>query len=92
MAILVTIKGSNFVYFQIFSKISGLLTMNLSSRFSNPNWWLSSTFTEKVLKKADGRALFVEKAYTLSSISEKDYGNKSIEAVVAKMNANIDAI
>ena len=34
--------------------------------------------------------LFVDEAYTLSSTSGKDYGKEAIEAMMAKMNANID--
>ena len=46
--------------------------------------------TKKILKKAEGRVLFVDEAYTLSSTSAKDYGKEAIEAMMAKMNANID--
>ena len=46
--------------------------------------------TEKNVKKAEGRVLFVDEAYTLSSKSGKDYGKETIEAMMAKMNANID--
>ena len=46
--------------------------------------------TEKKLKKAEGWVLFVDEAYTLSSTSAKDYGKEAIEAMMAKMNANID--
>ena len=46
--------------------------------------------TKKRLKKAEGRVLFVDEAYTLSSTSAKDYGKEAIEAMMAKMNANID--
>ena len=45
--------------------------------------------TEKILKKAEGRVLFVDEAYTLSSTIGKDYGKEAIEAMMAKMNANI---
>ena len=45
---------------------------------------------EKILKKAEGRVLFVDDAYTLSSTSGRDYGKEAIEAMMAKMNANID--
>ena len=34
--------------------------------------------------------LFVDEAYTLSSASGKDYGKEAIEAMMGKMNANID--
>ena len=40
--------------------------------------------TEKILKKAEGRVLFVDEAYTLSSTSGKDYGKEAIEAMMAK--------
>ena len=46
--------------------------------------------TEKMLKKAEGRVLIVDEAYTLSSTSGKDYGKEAVEAMMAKMNANID--
>ena len=46
--------------------------------------------TEKILKKAEGRVLFVDEAYTLSSTSGKDYGKEAIEAMMAKTNSNID--
>ena len=46
--------------------------------------------TKKILKKAEGRVLFVDEAYTLSSTSAKDYGKEAIEAMMTKMNANID--
>ena len=46
--------------------------------------------TEKILKQAEGRVLFVDEAYTFPSISGKDYGKEAIEAMMAKMNANID--
>ena len=46
--------------------------------------------TEKIFKKAEGRVLFADEAYTLSSTSGKDYGKEAIEAMMAKMNANID--
>ena len=45
---------------------------------------------EKILKKAEGRVLFVDHAYTLSSTSGRYYGKEAIEAMMAKMNANID--
>ena len=45
--------------------------------------------TEKILKKAEGRVLFADEAYTLST-SGKDYGKEAIEAMMAKINANID--
>ena len=38
MVMLVTLKGSYFLYFQVFSKILGLLTMTLSSRFNDLTW------------------------------------------------------
>ena len=44
---------------------------------------------EKILKKAEGRVLFVDETYALSSTSGKDYGKEAIEAVMTKMNANI---
>ena len=50
----------------------------------------TNTKTKKILKKAEGRVLFVDEAYTLSSTSGKDYGKEAIEAMMAKMNANID--
>ena len=46
--------------------------------------------TEKMLKKAEGQVLIVDEAYTLSSTSGKDYGKEAVEAMMAKMNANID--
>ena len=46
--------------------------------------------TDKILKKAEERVLFVDEAYTLSSTSGKDYGKEAIEAMMAKINANID--
>ena len=46
--------------------------------------------TAKILKKAEGRVLFVNEAYTLSSTSGKDYGKEAIEAVMAKIKANRD--
>ena len=46
--------------------------------------------TKKILKKAKGRVLFVDETYTLSFTSGKDYGKEAIEAVMAKMNSNID--
>ena len=46
--------------------------------------------TEKILKKAEGWVLFVDEAYDLSSTSGKDYDKEAIEAMMAKMNANID--
>ena len=46
--------------------------------------------TEKMLKEAEGRVLIVDEAYTLSSTSGKDYGKEAVEAMMAKMNANID--
>ena len=46
--------------------------------------------TKKILKKIEGRVLFVDEAYTISSTSVKDYGKEAIEAMMAKMNANID--
>ena len=46
--------------------------------------------TEKILRKAEGRVLFVHEAYTLSSASGKDFGKEAIEAMMGKMNANID--
>ena len=46
--------------------------------------------TEKILKKAEGQVLFVDEAYALSWTSRKDYGKEAIEAMIAKMNANID--
>ena len=70
MVILVTLKG-NFLYFQVFSKIgiidddtvikvqrSGLVTEYIGG---------TNAKTEKILKKAEGRVLFVDEAYTLSS-------------------------
>ena len=45
---------------------------------------------EEILKKGEGRVLFVDEAYILSSTSGKDYGKEAIEAMMAKMNANID--
>ena len=47
--------------------------MTLSSRFSDP----------------EGRVLFVDETYALSSTSGKDYGKEAIEAMMAKMNANL---
>ena len=44
---------------------------------------------EKILKKAEGRVLFVNETYALSSTSGKDYGKEATEAVMTKMNANI---
>ena len=41
MVMIVTLKGSYFLYFQVFSKILGLLTMTLSSRFNDLTWWQS---------------------------------------------------
>ena len=46
--------------------------------------------TKNMLKKAEGRVLIVDEAYTLSSTSGKDYGKEAVEAMMAKMNANID--
>ena len=46
--------------------------------------------TEKILKKAERRVLIVDEAYTLSSTSGKNYGKEPVEAMMAKMNANID--
>ena len=43
----------------------------------------------KILKKAEGRVLFVDETYALSSTSGKDYGKEAIEAMMAKMNANL---
>ena len=34
--------------------------------------------------------LFAHEAYTLSSASGKDFGKEAIEAMMGKMNANID--
>ena len=59
--------------------------MMLLSRFTNPTW---STFTKKILKKAEGWVLFINEAYTFSSTSGKDHGNEGIETTMAKMNAN----
>ena len=50
----------------------------------------TNTKTEKILKKAEGWVLFVDETHTLSSTSGKDYGKEVIEAMMAKMNANID--
>ena len=87
MVMLVTLKGNYFVYFQVFSKILGLLTMahrgaaiRLGSR---AHWW-------NQCKDRKGRVLCVNEAYTLSSTSGKDYGKEAIEAMMAKMNANIN--
>ena len=94
VVILATLKG-NFLYFQVFSKILGLSTMTLSSRFSDlvaDHISRTSTKTKKILKKAEGRVLFVDEAYILSSTSGKDYGKETTEAMMAKMNANIDFI
>ena len=46
--------------------------------------------TEKTLKKAKGRMLFVDEVYTLLSTSGKVYGKEAIEALMANMNSNID--
>ena len=72
--------------------------MTLLPRLSDPTWWQSIVGTnggsnaknKKNLKKAEGRVLFVDEACTLSSKSRKDYGKETIEAMMAKMNANID--
>ena len=45
---------------------------------------------EKVLKRAEGRVLFVDEAYTLSSTTGKDYGKEAIEAMMARMTAHPD--
>ena len=69
--------------------------MTLSSRFSDlvaDHISRTSTKTKKILKKAEGRVLFVDEAYILSSTSGKDYGKETTEAMMAKMNANIDFI
>ena len=46
--------------------------------------------TGKTLKKAKGRMLFVDEVYTLLSTSGKVYGKEVIEALMAKMNSNIE--
>ena len=71
MVILVTLTGNYFLYFQVFPKILALSTTTLTSRFSDPTWWQStlvepSEKTEEILKKAEGRVLFVDEAYSLS--------------------------
>lgn len=68
MVILVTLKGSCFVYLQVFPKISELYTITLPSRFSDPTWQ-HSTLVElvqrpkKILKKTDGKVLLADEAW-----------------------------
>ena len=82
MVILATFKD-NFLYFPVFSKILGLSTMTLPSRYQRSDLVAEhirgiSLKTEKILKKAEGRVLFIDEAYTLSSTSGKDYGEEAI--------------
>ena len=80
MVILVTLK-SNFLYFQVFSEILGLSTMTVievqRSDLVVEHIGGTNAKTEKILKKAEGRVLFVDEAYTLSSTSGKDYWQRS---------------
>ena len=41
--------------------------------------------TEEKIKQAFGKVLFVDKAYTLTSKSKKDFGNKAIESIMRYM-------
>ena len=50
----------------------------------------TSAKNKKILKKAEGRGLFVNEAYTLSSTSGKDYVKEAIHAMIVKINTNID--
>ena len=47
-------------------------------------------FVKFVFRKISKVATSLHEAYTLSSTSGKDYGKEAIEAMMAKMNANID--
>ena len=46
--------------------------------------------TEKIWKKAEGWGLLVDKTYTLSLTSAKDYDKEAIETMTTKMNENLD--
>ena len=50
----------------------------------------SKAKAKKILNKAKEWVLIVDEAYTLSSTSGKDYGKEAVEAMMSKMNADID--
>ena len=46
--------------------------------------------TTKIIKKAEGGALIVDKAYTLCSASKRDFGKEAVETLIAYMNNNVN--
>ena len=41
--------------------------------------------TEECIKKAFGKIMFIDEAYTLTSKSEKDYGKEAVETTMRYM-------
>ena len=46
--------------------------------------------TTKIIKKAEGGALFGDETYTLCSASERDFGKEAVETLIAYMNNNVN--
>ena len=64
--------------------------MTLSSRCSDPtcvraHWWKQCKDRKNIKESRRAGAI-----YTLSSTSGKDYAKEAIDAMMVKMNANID--